>query len=108
MCRLINDRPQGATSVGTGEIEIMITRRVTGNDQRGNPESLDEKGTHHFERYLTYINRSLEFVKNYQTKSTMTAPQRVKCTHHYLFSKSSNLHISYKLFIKIPFINNRE
>jgi len=39
---MINDRPQGGSCYREGEIELMIHRRLIGNDSRGVEEPLDE------------------------------------------------------------------
>jgi len=37
------DRAQGGSSINNGEVELMIHRRLTMDDNRGVEEALDEK-----------------------------------------------------------------
>ncbi|KAM7293892.1 hypothetical protein ISCGN_023467 [Ixodes scapularis] len=44
---VLPDRPQGGSSLRKGEIELMLHRRHSSNDQLGNAESLEESGANH-------------------------------------------------------------
>ena len=70
---VLNDRPQGGSSLEDGEIEIMIQRRTYKDDSRGvheplnevNPESMDERGievatTHYFRIYMNDEEKSIK------------------------------------------------
>ena len=39
---LFNDRSQGGSSIVPGSVELMITRRVDTNDNKGMPDLLDK------------------------------------------------------------------
>jgi len=48
------DRAQGGTSLKSGQIELMLNRRILNDDARGVGEPLNETGFFEIEYYLIF------------------------------------------------------
>ena len=54
MDRIVPDRAQGGTSLSSGQIELMIHRRILKDDDRGLNEALNETGNEMKDNFMTF------------------------------------------------------